>query len=44
MKLLKDEITFLRDELSRELRANQKNNRSIARTILKLLKSSEKMR
>ena len=43
-KLLKDEITFLRGELSRELRPNQKNNRSLARTALTLWNSSEKGR
>ena len=39
IKLLKDEIVFLYGELSRELRSNQKNNRSLARTKLTLSNS-----
>ena len=43
IKLLKDEITYLRGELSRELKIKSKNSRSLIRTTFTLSNSSEKV-
>ena len=43
IKLLKNEITYLRGELSRELKIKSKNSRSLVRTTFTLSDSSEKV-